>query len=215
MSNTIDRVNEIIDRTNTTGEGQAHEFEPIGDPPNRYCSAFVESNRVRTFCGQLRDAAIHRPASDTQDVPPELKACPFCGADAAIYHHGVDYDGSHQIDVGCSGGCVITPRVCGSDDPDAEQNEQWAIEEWNTRTTSTAEGLAEALRSFFDASWLWAAYHINVEEGNYLQCRFCRAESPGGVVAVSKIEHAAHCLIVATGTALARYEGKECYEGKE
>jgi hypothetical protein len=69
---------------------------------------------------------------------PELLPCPFCGADGSIYYHGEDYAGSSQVDVGCSGGCEITPRACGDTSPDAEQDEKWAVEIWNTRATQPA-----------------------------------------------------------------------------
>lgn len=79
-----------------------------------------------------------------QDV--ELKTCPFCGGDGGIYYHGEDYSGSSQVDVGCTAGCSITPRAVGDTDPDAEQDEAWAIAVWNTRTTSSAPPEVEDAR---------------------------------------------------------------------
>lgn len=83
---------------------------------------------------------------------PELLPCPFCGAAGSVYLHGEDYAGSPQVDVGCSGGCEITPRACGDVSPDAEQDEKWAIEVWNTRATqlATAPNVSAALGDLFD-----------------------------------------------------------------
>lgn len=134
----------------------------------------------------VHDLDIDLP-SEAQDAPPER----------------VWIDNTHLLVKASDGGCSLyVSRIESGASLGIQHSDQYVL-------ASTAEGLAEALRVFFDASWLWTAYHINVEEGNYLQCRFCRAESPGGFVAVSKIEHAPHCVIIASRTALARWEGKQ------
>lgn len=59
------------------------------------------------------------------------------------------------------------------------------------------EQLRGALAEMVGMTWLWTTYHLNVEHGNYYECRICKGEGISGKL-VSTITHTPECWISRT-----------------
>ena len=55
------------------------------------------------------------------------------------------------------------------------------------------------LNEMVSMSWLWTVYHVNVEHGDYYECRICKGEGKPRQL-VSSIAHTIDCWIVRART---------------
>lgn len=120
------------------------------------------------------------PPTDTEDVVPELKSCPFCGKESSGQEFGpgayiAKSSQAEYYTVICSACC--STATCTS--------RKRAVEKWNTRTSTAAEALRETGRK----QWTW--------KGEKLVLCWCRGSS---------CTNEPQCA--AARAALARWEGK-------